>query len=483
MRIKTNSTNQVLILGAGLAGLTAAQVLSGAGLSLTLLERDKSIGGLARTMEQRGFRFDLGGHRFITDDLGLEHFVRKLLGDDCLTVPRSSKIVLRKRYFDYPLKPVNAMSGFGPLTSSAIIFDYIGERLRASFSRQQTPVSLEDWVVQKFGRRMFDIYFRDYSEKVWGIDCKQIDMRWVEHRIQGLSLAGAVTKALLPWAGKQLPTLSREFLYPKLGIGQIADKLACDICMTNQIHTGSYVVGIHHSQYRITSIDVEQHRQQQNRPAQQFISTIPLPALVRALRPLPPSEVLAAASRLRSRDLITVSIMLNREQITEHTWIYIPERHIPFGRIHEPTNWSRAMAPAGHSLLVTEYFCFQNDRTWAAADADLVQQTVTHLVKLGFIQPHEVIDSAVTRIANAYPLFEIGYHDDCQIIHDYLDRFTNLYLAGRGGMFRYYNMDHAMQAGWNTAQAIIRNSTSQHSHTAAPWKMMPWNSLPVEDNV
>lgn len=462
MGIKLNSTEHVLILGAGLAGLTAARTLSKAGHRISLLERAEAIGGLARTVEHSGFRFDLGGHRFVTDDPVLEKYVRELLSDDCLTVPRSSKILLRNRYFDYPLKPFNALSGFGPLTSSAILFDYARERLRARFIKQ-TPVSLEDWVVRHFGRRMFDIYFRDYSEKVWGVDCRQIDMRWMEQRIQGLSLGKAIKKALLPWTKKQLPTLSRQFLYPRWGIGQIADELGRDIRQTNPIHIGSRVLRINHSQFRIKNVEVEHNHQQRCEQAEQFISTIPLPALVCALRPHPPAEVLAAASRLRSRDLVTVSIMLNRERITDHTWIYVPEQHIPFGRIHEPSNWSRAMAPAGQSLLVAEYFCFRGDHTWASLDSELVQQTVNHLVKLGFIQQQEVIDAVVTRVANAYPLFEVGYLEHCQTIYKYLNRFSNLHTAGRAGMFRYYNMDHAMQAGMDAAQAVIDNRTSLQS--------------------
>lgn len=454
-----NCTENIVIMGAGLAGLTAAQVLSKAGQRITLLERDKDIGGLARTVKHAGFRFDLGGHRFVTVHPPLEQFVRQLLGEDCLTVPRSSKILLRNRYFDYPLRPLNALFGFGPLTSASILFDYARQRLCARLGKQ-TSVCLEDWVVRQFGRRMFNIYFRDYSEKVWGIDCRRIDMRWVEQRIQGLSLGKAIKDALWPGANKRLPTLSRHFLYPRLGIGQIADELGRQIRLFNPIYTDRRIARLNHAHGRIQSVEVTGGEQSATLVADQFISTIPLPALICAMRPHPPAEVLAAASRLRSRDLVTVSIMLNRERITDHTWIYLPEQTIPFGRIHEPTNWSRAMAPPGQSLLVIEYFCFRGDRTWSNSDERLVNQTVTQLDKLGLIKPQEVIDSVVTRVANAYPLFEVGYLTHCQTIYDYLARFDNLYTAGRGGMFRYYNMDHAMQAGMDAAQAIIHNSTA-----------------------
>lgn len=453
-----NSRGNTVIMGAGLAGLTAAQLLSKAGHSITLIENEKHIGGLARTVRHSGFRFDLGGHRFVTDNPQLEQFVRQLLGNDCLTVPRSSQILLRHRYFDYPLRPLNALFGFGPVTSSAILFDYARERLRAGLIKQ-TPVSLEDWVVQHFGRRMFNLYFREYSEKVWGVDCRQIDMRWVEQRIQGLSLGKAIKTALWPGSKKSLPTLSRHFLYPRYGIGQITDELGRQVQAYNPIYTGRRVTRVNHSQHHIQSVEVTDGTQSSTMPADQFISTIPLPTLICAMRPHPPAEVLAAASRLRSRDLLTVSIMVNRQRITDHTWIYIPEQSILFGRIHEPTNWSRAMAPPGQSLLVVEYFCFRGDCIWLDNDEHLVNQSVTQLAKLGLIQTDEVIDSVVTRVVNAYPLFEVGYLDNCQIIYDYLYRFENLQTAGRGGMFRYYNMDHAMQAGMDAAQTIIQNSS------------------------
>ena len=453
-----NNEQHVVILGGGLAGLTAAQQLSYAGYGLTVLEHAADVGGLARTIEHNGFRFDLGGHRFVTHNQQLEDFVRRLLGDDCLSVSRSSKILLHGRYFDYPFKPGNAVSGFGLLTSAAILFDYGRERLAARFGKQRTAVSLQDWVIQQFGRRLFDIYFRDYSEKVWGIDCQQIDMHWVAQRIQGLSLGQAIKTALTSSHVKSLPTLSQGFLYPKQGIGQIAAQLAGEIRQYNPIFTQSRVTCVHHTRGRITRVDVQQNDFQRTIKGQQFISTIPLQALIKAMRPLPPAQVLSAATRLRSRDLVTVALMVNREQITDHTWIYTPEKAIPFGRLHEPSNWSRAMAPDKQSLLVAEYFCFRGDHVWAEDNASLIEQTIVHLQRLGLIQRHEIIDAVVTRIANAYPLFEVGYLDHCQTIYDYLDRFDNLHTAGRGGMFRYYNMDHTMQAGLDAAQAIMQST-------------------------
>ena len=459
--------DHTLVMGGGLAGVSAAHVLTASDHSVTVIEAGEQVGGLARTVEHNGFRFDLGGHRFVTQDQALENFVRNLLNEDCLIVPRSSKILLRNRYFDYPLKPLKAFFGFGPKMSAQILTDYLFERLRARFI-SDTPVSLEDWVVMHFGRTMFNVYFRDYSEKVWGIDCQRIDQKWVEQRIQGLSLGKAIAKALLPSRGSDVATLANRFLYPRFGIGQITDNLASDVRKKNEIHTQTRVQFVNHSRSRIHSVKVLSNHRQSLLSANQFISTLPLPVLVQSLRPLPPDYVLEAASQLRSRDLVTVTLMINKPRVTDQTWIYVPEKSIPFGRIHEPTNWSRSMAPDGKSLLVVEYFCFRGDETWNSDDVDLVALTRKHLVDLGIISRDEIIDQVVLRTPNAYPLFEVGYSDHCRTINRYLETFENLYTAGRGGMFRYYNMDHAMQAGFDAAHSVLQRKIKPMESFSAP---------------
>lgn len=453
------SDDGVLILGGGLAGLTAAEVLSRASQPVTVIEAQEKVGGLARTIKHKGFRFDLGGHRFVTNNQNLQHYVSKLLAEDCLSVPRSSKILLRNRYFDYPLRPLNAICGFGPLMTVSILFDYLRQRIRTRFIKS-APVSLKDWVTSHFGRTLFNIYFREYSEKVWGIDCQRIDMDWMQQRVQGLSLAKAIKQSLFPSRAQPLATLTNRFLYPRFGIGQIADRLAQKVSESNPIHTRMRVLKVNHSNFQIKNVEVERKGQKRTLSGRHFISSIPLPMLVRAMQPSPPAEVLSAASHLGSRDLLTVTLMLDCPQITQHTWIYIPEKTIPFGRIHEPSNWSASLAPEGQTHLVVEYFCSRGDLIWNSSDKSLTKNTIDQLVSLGLIRAQDVFDSVTTRIANAYPLFEVGYKKNCRTVYDYLENFTNLYTAGRGGMFRYYNMDHAMMAGMDAAEKIINSSPS-----------------------
>lgn len=450
---------KTLVLGGGLAGLAAGWALTQTGRGVHILESADAVGGLARTVARDGFRFDLGGHRFFTQDARVDRFVRELLGDELVAVPRASRIYLRGRWIEYPLRPLGALFGLGARTSAQILAGYA----RASGARRLRPVplaSLEDWVVAHFGRPLFELYFRDYSEKVWGIGCGDISAEWMAQRVQGLSLGTAIQHALLK-RGAALPTLVDRFLYPRLGIGSIAERLRAAIERSNPVATGARVVRVRHDGRRIEGVTVRRGKALLELRGDAFLSTIPLTQLIQALNPHAPVAVRAAAARLRYRDLVIVAVMLRRERATGQTWIYFPGKDVPFGRLHEPTNWSEAMAPPGCTLLVTERFCFRGDATWNATDAELIETTVHHLERLGFIRREEACDGVVVRIPAAYPLFEVGYQERSRMLCDYLARFDNLQVAGRGGLFRYYNMDQAIASGLAAAQALrARNAVA-----------------------
>ncbi len=459
------SVEETLILGGGLAGLAAGWALAQAGRRVQVLEGADEVGGLARTVARDGFRFDLGGHRFFTHDARVEGFMRDLFGDDLVTVARASRIYLRGKWIEYPLRPLGALSGVGPITSARILLGYAAANL-ARRLRPAPLVSLQDWVVAHFGRPLFELYFRDYSEKVWGVSCRDISAEWMAQRVQGLSLGSAIRHAFLR-RGAALPTLVDRFLYPRLGIGSIAERLRAGIERSSPIATGTRVVRLRHDGRRIEGVTVRRGDEMHELRGESFLSTIPLTQLIQALSPHAPVEVRAAAARLRYRDLVIVAVMLERERATDQTWIYFPGKDIPFGRLHEPTNWSAAMAPPGRTLLVTERFCFRGDATWNAADAELIDATVHHLEKLGFIRRREVLDGMAVRIPAAYPLFEVGYQERGRVLCDYLGRFENLQLAGRGGLFRYYNMDQAISSGLAAAAALLARDTRMPAAAAA----------------
>jgi protoporphyrinogen oxidase len=452
----SNVKKEVIIMGGGLAGLSAGVGLSRAGQSVSVFESDSQVGGLSRTVSHGDFRFDLGGHRFFTKNNETEQFVKDILKGEYVTVNRKSKIYMNNKFFDYPLKPANALLGMGIPTTVKAISDYSRERIKNSF-REKECISLEDWVVAHFGRTMFNIYFKEYSEKVWGIECHRISEEWVSRRIEGLSLGVAVKNALFKFSGRKVPTLVDKFIYPPMGIGRISDGMKEEIEKKNTVHINTRVSEISHSNSMITSMVAKNCNAAYNISGDEFVSSIPINHLVSMMNPAPPEDIVEAVSKLRYRDLVIVTIMLNRERVTDLTWLYLPEKDMPLGRIHEPTNWSSCMAPEGKTHIVAEYFCFKNDGIWNSTDEELTSMTVKHLEKLGLISKKDVFDSCIVKVAKAYPVFEVGYNEYYSSILNYLNNFKNLHITGRTGMFKYYNIDHAIESGREVADKIIQN--------------------------
>ncbi len=463
----------IVVLGGGLAGLSAAHALARAGHPVQVIEKGARPGGLARTVSHQGFSYDLGGHRILTDLPEIQRLVEELLGDDLLVVERRSQILLRGRRVTYPLRPANALAGLGIRTSAAVLADYAGRRIR-SWLRPPRIRSLEDWVVTHYGRAMFDLYFREYSEKVWGRPCQQIDSDWVAQRIDGLSLGQAIKSAFCRRPARGIKTLTDTFLYPRQGIGQLADRLTAAIERHGAtVRTGTPVRTVVHDGRRIGAVLLGSGQWRSMLSADRFVSTIPITALVAAMRPPPPPEVRAAAAAISFRALLTVTVFLRRRQATDLTWMYLPEKRIPFGRIHEPRNWSAAMAPAGFTHLVAEYFCDQDDGTWRTPDDRLIADTAAILARLGILRPEEVTGGHVLRIPHAYPVFDLDYRRHVEVIRSYLARFRNLSLAGRSGTFSYLNMDRAMHSGLLAADAILARPGGQ-----AAWEQPPIAAAP-----
>jgi protoporphyrinogen oxidase len=448
-----------VVLGGGLAGLSAGYHLDRAGMRTAVFEAAPDVGGLSRTIRSGDFLYDIGGHRFFTRDESVDHLIRGLMGDELITVQRTSTIYLRGRFFDYPLRPANAVLGMGMATVARAFLDYGAQRLRRLWGTGNC-VSLEDWVIRHFGRTMFDIYFREYSEKVWGLDCSRISQAWVAKRIEGLSLSKALRNALFRMSGREIPTLVDTFLYPRFGIGRIAERFREEIVRGNSVHTDAAVVRLGRNGRRISDMEIRTRTRSHVIEADSYVSTVPLNALVRMLDPGPPPEIAEAARRLRFRDLTLVAVKVERPSVTDQTWVYVPEKKIPFGRLHEPKLWSGAMAPRGQTLVVVEFFCTRGDSIWNESDENLARVTIDGLQALGFLEPAEVFGTEVLRVPRAYPLFEVGYEEHCETICRYLEDFENLHLAGRSGMFQYQNMDHAIVSGRDAARKVTGSGDS-----------------------
>lgn len=441
----------VIVLGAGPAGLTAAYELSKAGVESIVLERDDIVGGIARTVEHNGYRFDIGGHRFFTKVKPVEDLWHELLGEEMLRRPRLSRIFYKGVFFSYPLKPMNALMGLGLWETVRCVASYGKARL--------APVQPEDnfsaWVSNRFGKRLFEIFFKTYTEKVWGIPCDRIQAEWAAQRIKGLSLLTAVKNALLGERaankGEVIKTLIDEFEYPRLGPGQMWERARDRIDASgSRVVMKAPVERIEWDPAGVRAVEAGGKRYE----GDAFLSSIAIRDFVDAMDPAPPAEVVAAAHRLSYRDFLTVALVVDAPDLFPDTWIYIHEPHVKLGRIQNFKNWSPDMTPdPTKSCLGLEYFCFEGDEMWGATDEDLIELGKRELKALGLAGAAKILDGAVVRMPKAYPVYDAGYNEALQTVRTFLESLPNLQLTGRNGMHRYNNQDHSML----TAMLAVRN--------------------------
>ena len=454
--------SRVLITGAGPAGLTAAYELSKLGLQSTIVEADRQVGGISRTVNYRGYRFDIGGHRFFSKVPIVNQVWREILEEEFLVRPRMSRIYYRQRYFDYPLKAMNALTGLGPVESVRIGMSYVQTRLFP----QAEEANFEQWVTNRFGSRLYEIFFKTYTEKVWGIPCREISADWAAQRIKNLSLREAVRNALLGAGrtadGQIITTLIDEFYYPRLGPGMMWE--SCRNLLAARGHEtveGVEVERIRHRHGRVENmVGRTDAGQTVELDAEHYISSMPLRELILALDPPAPPEVLAAANRLRYRDYLTVVLIVKREEIFPDNWIYIHAPEVKMGRIQNYKNWSPAMVPdPTRTSLGLEYFLWEKDEEWTWPDERLIELGIRECVQIGLIAPDEVEDGTVVRMKKAYPVYDQYYHESIATIRRYLETFTNLQTVGRNGLHRYNNQDHSML----TAIYAARNITGERN--------------------
>lgn len=450
--------SRVLITGAGPAGLTAAYELSKLGLPSTIVEADRQVGGISRTVNYRGYRFDIGGHRFFSKVPIVNQVWREILEEEFLVRPRMSRIYYRQRYFDYPLKAMNALTGLGPVESVRIGMSYVQTRLFP----QAEEANFEQWVTNRFGSRLYEIFFKTYTEKVWGIPCREISADWAAQRIKNLSLREAVRNALLGAGrtadGQIITTLIDEFYYPRLGPGMMWE--SCRNLLAARGHEtveGVEVERIRHRHGRVESmVGRTDAGQTVELDAEHYISSMPLRELILALDPPAPPEVLAAANRLRYRDYLTVVLIVKREEIFPDNWIYIHAPEVKMGRIQNYKNWSPAMVPdPTRTSLGLEYFLWEKDEEWTWPDERLIELGIRECVRIGLIAPDEVEDGTVVRMKKAYPVYDQYYHESIATIRRYLETFANLQTVGRNGLHRYNNQDHSMLTAIYAARNIV----------------------------
>lgn len=454
--LDAHADRPVLVVGAGPAGLTAALTLARAGLPVVLAEASDGLGGIARTVERDGYRFDVGGHRFYTTLPEIRALWDELLGRDMLVRERRSRILYRGRAYDYPLSAAGALRGIGPVEAARIVASYAAARLRP----RRPERSIADWFTNHFGRRLFETFFRSYTEKVWGLPCEAIGAQWAAQRVKGLDLRAALLDTLVRGIGRQR-TLVTEFEYPRLGPGMLWERMAAAAEAA-----GARVLLRH----RLTALDVTGgvvRRAALATPAGPAqleiagaISTIPLRDLVTAIAPAAGAPVAQAARELRYRDFLQVALILEGPDPVPDTWLYLHDRAIRAGRLQNFRAWSPALVPrADRACVGLEYFCDAGDALWSRGDDELATIAAEDLTALRLGPPPRVVAAHVVRVRDAYPVYDHGHAERVAMLRAGLAAYRGLVTAGRNGLHRYDNMDLAMWSGMRAARCLLGAQT------------------------
>lgn len=455
---------QILCIGAGPAGLTAAYELVKYKRDVLVLEADPHyVGGIARTIRQGGFCFDIGGHRFFSKSADVMGWWKEVLGDDLITRPRKSRIYYRGKFYPYPLDVLQTLKNLGIFESSLCLLSY----LKARIVPQRHPKNFEQWVSNQFGKRLFRIFFKTYTEKVWGMPCTDIAADWAAQRIKGLSLASAVMNAVQGAMGMtnkngNIKTLIEQFLYPRLGPGMMWEAAAKKIELNGgkvqlgcRVETMRWDAQEHHWVVRYKTAHGDH-----DVTAEHILSTMPMRELVHAIEGAP-QWVKDAADNLQYRDFLIVALVLDDKQAFDDNWIYVHAPEVQVGRIQNFKAWSPEMVNApGLVCYGMEYFCFEGDGLWESDDNTLVEKATDELVTLGLAKKEDMQEGFVVRQKKAYPVYDASYEDNVMIIRHWLDtQCPNLQVVGRNGMHKYNNQDHSMMTAMLAVKNILAEKT------------------------
>ncbi len=446
------SKSLTVIIGAGPAGLTTAYELNKKGQKSIIFEKADRVGGISRTETYKGYRFDIGGHRFFTKVGEVEQLWQEVMGKEFIKVPRMSRIYYKNRFFSYPLEPYNALSNLGIINSVLIMWSYFKAKVKPN------PVEeyFEQWVSNRFGKRLYETFFKTYTEKVWGIPCTEIRADWAAQRIKGLSLKKAIVNAL--FGSNNTKTLIKEFNYPELGPGQMWERFQSILNSEGSpVHLNTPVIEINRQGYRVENVIIAQDGKLKKIAGDNFVSSMPVSLLLKRMNPAPPAEVLAAANALKYRDFLIVALVVDQSELFPDNWIYIHSPEFKVGRIQNFKNWSKAMVPdQSKTCLGMEYFCNESDALWRMSDSDLVELASREIKALGLVNPKvNIEDGTVIRQYKAYPVYDDTYRRSVETIKKYIQKFENLQTVGRNGMHRYNNSDHSMLTGLLAAKNIL----------------------------
>jgi protoporphyrinogen oxidase len=447
----------VVVIGGGPAGLTAALELTDHGLLPIVLERSGQVGGIARTENYKGFRFDMGGHRFFSKSAEVRELWHRMLGAHFLRRPRLSRIFYRRKFFHYPLRPFDALGKLGVIEGVLIVLSYLRWQV---FPYKQVD-TFEQWVSNRFGRRLFLTFFKSYTEKVWGIPCSELKAEWAAQRIKNLTLS----KALLSWLIKPrsaITSLIDQFDYPELGPGMMWDAFRREIeSRGGVVKLGCDVVEVAVDRGRVVGVAVQTDGKTECIPADHVISSMPVTDFIKKISPPVPKLVAQAASQLKYRDFLTVCLIVDRAELFADNWIYIHEPEVSVGRIQNFKNWSPMMVPdQSKTSLGLEYFCNEGDRLWNTSDSELVELGKRELEKIGLVEAGMVVDGCVFRVPKSYPVYDSDYRECLATLKAFVAGLVNFQTVGRNGLHRYNNQDHAMLTGLYAARNLALGETN-----------------------
>lgn len=452
----------ILILGAGPAGLACAMELSRAGRHPTIIEKDAQVGGLAKTLEFREgeyvFLTDIGPHRFFSKNQYLYDFIEDLLHEEWRKVPRLTRQYIDGKFYNYPVNAMQVLRNIGPFKALRIAFDFMVAWVRYSLLGKHMT-TFEDYVVANFGRSLAEFSMINYTEKIWGIPAATIHPDWAKQRISGLNLMSMLknTFFFLRKGGGTPKSLVDEFYYPQFGTGRIYQRIAEHLRNDGaKIHLQSEPVAVRHDGKRITEVDVrDQHGAVHTYRPQTLVESVPITRFLELLDPAPPAEVQAAAAELRWRAQVYLFLTLDKDQVTQDNWIYFPNREIPFGRTAEMKNFSKDMCPPGKTSFFIEFFTFEGDRIWNMSKDELLDLVMPYFEEFGFFTRKDLRNAYLMKRSHVYPVYDMSYPERLGVVKKYLDGFENLIYLGRPGRFKYTNQDHSLEMGIVASRIIL----------------------------
>ncbi len=447
---------EILILGGGPAGMSCAMELCRADKRLAVIEKDVQVGGMSKTLQLGDFRTDIGPHRFYSRNRYLYEFIEDLLGEQWIQVPRFTRFYVEGQFYTYPVQLGNALRNMGFGSAVRVLRDYGFEQLKRAVGFNRRNADFESYVVSRFGRELAHFNMINYTEKIWGLPCREISADWAAQRIAGLSLFSAVRAALSKRSGPR--SLTDTFYYPDLGTGLIYEAIQKRLeDAGHEVHCNATPKVVRHDGGAIKEVDIQQNGEVMTATPAHLVNSTPILKFLTLFDPPPPKKVLEAAQHLDYRAQVYLFLTLRTEQAIPDNWIYFPDKTIPFGRISEMKNFSKRMSPEGMTSLFLEFFVFEGEDMWKMDKDELLQRSLPHLEAIGLLNRQDIVDAHLLRQTDVYPIYRLGYQEPLQIIKGWLDGFENLLYIGRPGRFRYNNQDHSIEMGILAARSIIEN--------------------------